>query len=200
MSFAAVYDASVLYPFEIRDILMISAATREHAVYWSEQILDEWATNAIEDKVATAAQIQRLRDIMNQLHPNASIAHDSYEHLIGSMTNDKKDRHVLAVAIASRSDVVVTNNVRDFPENSVSPYNIEVQTPDEFIRTQATLNPFRFKQSFLSRANERIKASVRSGFGPFDPEEIAIYLKDGPSNMPESGKYILELLEQDSMP
>lgn len=197
MSFAAVYDASVLYPFEIRDILMISASTREHAVYWSDQILDEWETNAVKKKAATKAQIKRLRQIMNRLHPDACLSKDRYEHLIESMKNHQKDRHVLAVAVASKSDVLVTNNVQHFPEESVSPYNIEIQTPDEFIRTQAALNPIRFKSSFLLRATERIKASIIRGEGPFDQGEIALYLRDGPSNMPNSGQYILDILEQD---
>ena len=197
MAFAAVYDASVLYPFEVRDILMISASTREHAVYWSDQILDEWEVNAVDKNAATETQIKRLREIMNKLHPDACIAKERYEYLVESMTNHPKDKHVLAVAVASKSDVIVTNNLKHFPEKSISRYNIEAQTPDQFIRTQTSMNPIKFKKIFLLRATERIKASIRRGYGPFDPKEIAIYLRDGPSKMPTSGQFILDLLEQE---
>jgi hypothetical protein len=53
MAFAALYDANVLIPHEIRDILMISAATRQHAVYWSKDIFDEWTRNAVSKKLST---------------------------------------------------------------------------------------------------------------------------------------------------
>ena len=52
------------------------------------------------------------------------------------MTNDPKDRHVLAAAIRGRADVIVTSNVRDFPPEACEPYDVDVQTPDEFLRYQ----------------------------------------------------------------
>jgi hypothetical protein len=49
------------------------------------------------------------------------------------MTNQEKDRHVLASAVLSGAKVLVTKNIKDFPPHSVAPYGIEVQNPDEFL-------------------------------------------------------------------
>ena len=48
------------------------------------------------------------------------------------MTNDEKDRHVLAAAVRAGVNQVVTRNTRDFPQLSADPYEIEIRDPDEF--------------------------------------------------------------------
>lgn len=45
--------------------------------------------------------------------PDATVA--GYELLVDGMTNDPKDRHVLAAAVRANAEVVVTFNIRDFP-------------------------------------------------------------------------------------
>ena len=57
-----------------------------------------------------------------------------YEDLIeGLHLPDPDDRHVLAAAIRGRTDVIVTANVRDFPPEILTPFEIEAQHPDEFV-------------------------------------------------------------------
>ena len=51
------------------------------------------------------------------------------------MTNDPKDQHVLAAAIHGRADVIVTFNLKDFPEEALSPWGIEAQHPQEYLLT-----------------------------------------------------------------
>jgi hypothetical protein len=46
---------------------------------------------------------------------------------------DPDDRHVLAAAIHSRADVIVTYNLSDFPDATLAPYGITAQHPDEFV-------------------------------------------------------------------
>jgi len=65
-----------------------------------------------------------------------------YEYLIPSITlPDPDDRHVLAAAIAGRCDVIVTQNLKDFPEEALAPFHIEAQHPDEFLCNQLSLAP-----------------------------------------------------------
>lgn len=195
MAFGALYDADVLIPHEIRDILMISASTRSHAVYWSDDIFVEWARNAVANNLATEVSVKRFQTIMNELFPAALIVRSRYESLIDAMTNHKKDRHVLAAAVVAEAEIVVTNNVRDFPKASVEPYNIEVQTPDEFVRLQAAVNPRVFLEHYLKRAAQRNRLSIERGHGELTPIDLAMFLRDGPSKMPETGQYILDLLQ-----
>lgn len=57
------------------------------------------------------------------------------------MTNDPKDRHVLAAAVHGSAELIVTENVRDFPAVAVKAYDIEVSTQDEFLLDQLDLAP-----------------------------------------------------------
>jgi hypothetical protein len=63
-------------------------------VYWSEQILDEATRNLVETGTMTARQAERLRAVMEQAFPEATVR--GHERLIGAMRNDEKDRHVAA--------------------------------------------------------------------------------------------------------
>lgn len=49
------------------------------------------------------------------------------------MTNRPKDRHVLAAAVAAGAQVIVTDNLKDFQADTLAPYDIEAQSPDEFL-------------------------------------------------------------------
>ncbi|MBK5292151.1 MAG: hypothetical protein JJE04_10795 [Acidobacteriia bacterium] len=60
---------------------------------------------------------------MESAFEDASVA--GYEILVASMTNDPKDRHVLAVAIRRGAHAIVTANVRRFPPESVNPHDLD---------------------------------------------------------------------------
>lgn len=53
--------------------------------------------------------------------------------LVAKMPNDPKDRHVLAAAVAASAQLIVTHNLRDFPEAALAPYGIEACSPDVFL-------------------------------------------------------------------
>jgi hypothetical protein len=56
-----------------------------------------------------------------------------YESLLSTMTNDPKDRHVLAAATHARAGVIVTMNLRDFPAAALAPCAVRAVHPDEFL-------------------------------------------------------------------
>jgi len=65
-----------------------------------------------------------------------------YEPHIERLTlPDPDDRHVLAAAIHCNAGVIVTLNVRDFPDDVVGAYGISVQHPDEFLSHLFDLKP-----------------------------------------------------------
>jgi len=129
MPFSAIYDACVLYPFEIRDILMVAARTRHFAVHWTDEILEECARNLIADGRATREGMDRMFRDMKDLYRRATITRADYAHLIESMTCDAGDRHVLAAAVSKRIDVIVTYNHKHFPPASLAPHGIQTLDP-----------------------------------------------------------------------
>lgn len=146
MPFIAFLDANVLYPAVLRDVLLSIAEAGVCQIKWSPDVLDEVERNLAARAKAPAPSVaaagaQYTRRMMEEAFPEAMVSRESYAHLIPVMTNDPKDRHVLAAAVAARADVIVTSNVSDFPPESCRPYDIDVQDPDTFLVHQFGLIP-----------------------------------------------------------
>src|SRR4051794_3954097 len=117
MAFRAVTDADVLYPASLRDTLLRMAELELYDVFWSQRILEEVTRNLIEDARMTDAQAAHLIEHMNLAFESALVPEEPIARLEAAMTNDPKDRHVLATAVAVRAEVVITRNVKHFPED-----------------------------------------------------------------------------------
>lgn len=64
-----------------------------------------------------------------------------FEPLIGSLhLPDLDDRHVLAAAIRARAQIIVTFNLRDFPTDVLSQWDVEAKHPDDFLVDQFHLD------------------------------------------------------------
>ncbi|WP_341872040.1 PIN domain-containing protein [Methylosinus trichosporium] len=84
--------------------------------------------------------LERTRDRMDQHVRDYLVT--GYEPLIPSLVlPDMNDRHVLAAAIVGRCDVIVTQNLKHFPETALAPLDIDAQHPDEFLCNQLDLAP-----------------------------------------------------------
>lgn len=131
--FAAIYDACVLYPAPLRDLLMQLAQTGLFRARWTNQIHDEWMENLLKDRTELKRdRLERTRDLMNTTVRDCLVT--DYESLIPTLTlPDKDDRHVLAAAIKGRVDVIVTFNLKDFPDAVLKPYEIQAKHPDDFV-------------------------------------------------------------------
>lgn len=140
MSFPAYLDACCLVPVNLTDVLLRLAEAGTYRPLWSEEILGE-VERALPEVGATmtAEKARRRVHLMRTQFRDARVT--DYESLIPSMTNDPKDRHVLAGAVHSGAAVIVTANTKDFPPESTDPYDITVASPDEFLLDQLDLYP-----------------------------------------------------------
>jgi hypothetical protein len=57
------------------------------------------------------------------------------------MTNNPKERHVLAAAVAADSELIVTFNLHDFPPEACEPLGVEAIHPGEFLLDLNDLYP-----------------------------------------------------------
>ena len=130
MAFTVVLDTCVLYPAHLRDTLLRLAERGLYRAQWSGDILTELERNLTEDGVASES-ILHLLDEMQRAFPDARVF--GYRALVSTMTCDEKDRHVLAAAVRTNAAAVVTFNVRDFPVESVDPFQVDVIDPDAFL-------------------------------------------------------------------
>lgn len=129
----AVYDACVLYPFHLRNVLIQCAFDGLVEARWTDDIHDEWMRNL--DANTPALPIERLiatRDRMKAVLPEADVT--NYHPLIPDLKlPDPDDRHVLSAAIASKASLIVTWNLKDFPARDLLPYGVTSQSPDDFL-------------------------------------------------------------------
>lgn len=151
-SFGVVLDACVIIPATLRDTLLRAAERGMYRLHWSEPILEEVRRNLVKKGMTSPKGAQSLIDIMSEVFAEAFIR--GFETLVPQMTNDTKDRHVLAVAVMSRSQVIVTSNISDFPNVALDPLGIEAQTPDEFLTHLLDLYPQRLTQILVEQAQD----------------------------------------------
>jgi hypothetical protein len=194
VAFSAIYDACVLYPFQVRDTLMVAALTRSFMLYLTDAILDECARNLIADNRATPENMQRMVADMKEVFPHATIPLADYESLIPVMTNHPKDRHVLAAAVSRGVNVIVTTNFVDFPCAALEPYMIDAQSPDVFVRHVIDLEPGVFIKCFRERNDVRRAWATRTGGRPRSDEDIARQLAFARPLMPDTSAHLLECL------
>ena len=140
-NFTAFYDANVLYPAELRNLLMHLAMTGLFRAKWSAGVHDEWITSLLRNRPDLSREkLERTRMLMDKHAGDALVT--GYEGLIeGLHLPDPDDRHVLAAAIRGRADVIVTANLRDFPADNLTPFEIEAQHPDDFVLHLLSLAP-----------------------------------------------------------
>ncbi|TDB73058.1 PIN domain-containing protein [Micromonospora sp. KC721] len=138
MAFPAFLDTCVLYPAHLCDTLLRLAEVAAYRPLWSEDVLIELRRNLLERGIVEE-RVDRRISHMRAAFPDAMVT--GYESLVDGMTNDPKDRHVLAAAVRANAEVLVTFNVGDFPEVSVKPYDVLTIHPDDFLLDQLDLYP-----------------------------------------------------------
>ena len=154
--FTAVYDACVLYPAPLRDFLMWLALSGRFRARWTQEIHREWKRNLLKNRTnLTIEQLDRTSELMDRAIPDACV-YDFEDLITGLSLPDTNDRHVLAAAIRCGAGVIVTFNLKDFPDTCLAPYGVEVQHPDEFVE-----NLFHLDQAVVIAAAQRQRQQLK---------------------------------------
>jgi predicted nucleic acid-binding protein len=133
-TFTVILDACVLYPAPLRDLLLRLATEGLYRPKWTDKINDEWKRNLLKNRSDLEEEsLNHTIDLMNRTFKDAKVT--NYNKLIGVLElPDPDDRHVFAAAIRCGADLIVTENLKDFPKEQLSEYDIDVQSPDIFIQ------------------------------------------------------------------
>lgn len=138
--FSVIYDACVLYPAPLRDCLLRLALTDLFKARWTNRIHEEWIGALLRENKFTEDKLIAVRDLMDAHVRDAKVT--GYESLIDTLElPDPDDRHVLAAAIRCNADAIITFNLKDFPENALAAFEIDVIHPDDFIYYQIDMAP-----------------------------------------------------------
>ena len=160
----AVLDACTLIPIRLATTLLWLAEADLFQPLWSDTILDEVQRNLPKVRVEPAAAARRVGMMRNAFGTEALVG--GFDELIDRMRCDPKDRHVLAAAVAGGADVIVTFNLKDFPDDAVAPHGIHVVDPDSFLL------------QLLSQQPETVVATLTRGTASLrtPPETVITFL------------------------
>ena len=164
--FTAVFDACVLYPANVRDLLMRLACTRCFRARWSGETHDEWIRNLLANRPDLSRErLERTAQQMDDAVEDCLVA--DYAPLIDGIEGlpDPDDRHVVAAAIRCGASVIVTYNLKDFPVAALERWQLEVQHPDEFVE-----NVFDLHQAQVLEAVRSMRLALKSP--PLTIEEL----------------------------
>jgi hypothetical protein len=140
-NFTVVYDACVLYPAAVRDLVIELARTGLLRAKWTARIHAEWINAAIRNRPELdRARLERASQLMDSAVLDCLVT--GFEPLEAGLTSlpDPDDRHVLAAAIHCGAQEIVTFNLRDFPDTALRPYGIKAIHPDTFVEHLLDLN------------------------------------------------------------
>nr|WP_255415111.1 PIN domain-containing protein [Tropicimonas sp. IMCC34011] len=128
----ALLDACVLYPAVMREVLVSAAKRGLYRPLWSARLLEEWARAAAKRGAGEEAIARGDVALLRAAFPAAEVppAPGIEQRL---WLPDPADVHVLAVAIASGADLVVTMNAKDFPRHTLREEGLDRIDPDAFL-------------------------------------------------------------------
>ncbi len=131
-SLTVVLDACVLYPAPLRDLLVELSYRGVIRARWTPEIQDEWTRNLrVNRPDIDPVRLERTRAMMDRVR---GCLVTGYLPLIPSLTlPDPDDRHVLAAAIHCGAEIIVTKNLKDFPNGILDGYGVQAQHPDPFL-------------------------------------------------------------------
>lgn len=136
--FICVLDTNVIYPLWIRDLLFWFAHYDLYTPKWSKHIFSEWEEVMKRKGISEKDRSKRIT-VANEAFPNALV--ESYEPLVQMLDlPDEKDRHVLAAGIKTNANIIVTNNLKDFPAHYLARYSLCAKSADDFLTDIIDLN------------------------------------------------------------
>lgn len=149
-----VLDACVLVNFSLCDTLLrLAEPPRLFEPKWSEEILSE-TIRALELKLAWPPALATHFKSELRAHFSDAWLH-GHEHLIPTMTNDEKDRHVAAAAVHGQAQWIVTLNLRHFRREHLEPWGVTGIHPEDFLisllRQEQNLVTAKLKQQAADR-------------------------------------------------
>ena len=136
--FICVLDTNVIYPLWIRDLLLWFAHYDLYTPKWSKHIFDEWDVVMTRKGISEEDRCKRISKV-NEAFPDGMV--ENYESLVQMLDlPDEKDKHVLAAAIKTNANLIVTNNLKDFPVDYLASFSLSAKSADDFLTDIIDLN------------------------------------------------------------
>ena len=157
--FVVVVDACSLFGALSRDTLLSLAEADLFRIRWTEKIVDE--TEKALDRsfskrgdTSAASNAKKQRTRMHKAFEEATVIVEECHMPPFESLPDPDDSHVIGAAVACDASMIVTENIKDFPEDVLRPFGLEAKRADSFIADTIDLRP---AQSIKALATMRRK-------------------------------------------
>jgi hypothetical protein len=112
----------------------------------------------MKEKGVSEEEASKRVEKANSAFPDALVT--NYKGLIGNLNlPDKDDRHVMAAAIKTNANIIVTNNLKDFPDEYLQSFGLRAKSADDFLTDIIDLNQEEavsaFKEMVLHKKNPK---------------------------------------------
>jgi predicted nucleic acid-binding protein len=183
-TFTAFFDANVFFGARLRSLVVELAKTGLFRARWSDQVHQEWMRSVVKSRNDIKIEaLLRTRAAMDRAVPDCLVS--GFEPVIDTLVlNDPDDRHVLAAAIVARASVIVTFNLKDFPEETLNQFGIHSVHPDDFLMEFESLQ----RGALISAIHSDWKHYARP------PLELDRYCSDlSKAGVPQTAEYVRKL-------
>ena len=155
-------DANVLFSPWTTDVIMSLADAGMLEPTWSDRILEELVRAA--ERQGRGQLVSGMVGALNRHYPESCI--DGWEDRVESIAlPDPDDRHVVAAAVEGACDIIVTYNLRDFPQEALGVLGLQALSPDDLLMELIGKRPVR-----VFRVIEELVASKRRPPRTYDQE------------------------------
>jgi predicted nucleic acid-binding protein len=158
MVLSVILDSCVIYPMPLCDTLMRAAEAGLYELHFSQEIINGATRNLVKNEVMTDAKAAYFQGQIKTHFPEALVEVPS--QLIAAMTNHPRDHHVVAAAIVANAEIIVTDNITDFPAEALDPWGIEAWHPDDFLVDVDEQFPGKMIQVIRQQSDELDKPPV----------------------------------------
>jgi hypothetical protein len=147
-------DSCVLANFGVCDLLLrLAERPRLIVPNWSAEVLSEVHRTQVQKLGWPPDLAESFNSKIQQAFPDAAIT--GYEDLLPLLTNEEKDRHVLAAAIRGNCPLILTFNLRDFPAHILNPWEINACHPQDYLLILYEMEPRQFAACLGEIAGKR---------------------------------------------
>ena len=140
--YKVVIDSCVLANYGVCDLLLrVAERPRLFVPHWSEKILAEVHRTHLHKLDWEPELADSFQSEVRRAFPESII--DGYEAFLPALSNDPKDRHILAAAIKGACPLILTFNLRHFPKEALDPWQVTAEHPHDYLIVLYEMEPKR---------------------------------------------------------